>query len=264
MVDILMLLVNFILAMIAWKALHLTRNGALVAGVVGGLIWYGGGFYAWSLLGLFFISSSFWSNYKEERKYHLNQVHEKGSQRDAWQVLANGGVAAFCCLGYRLTESPSFLIATAVSIAASTADTWASEIGVLSSKPPRSILTMKAIPTGLSGGVSLLGTLSQIIGAALIASYATSYLIIFYRFSFNGIELVGLITGLGILGSIIDSLLGVLLQAKYECFICHLKTEKTVHHDVQTKLIGGVSWLTNDQVNLISNLIVTVLALLSY
>lgn len=264
MFTILMIVLNFIFGALAWLTKRLTRNGALVAGIIGSLIWIGGGFYAWSLLGLFFVSSSFWSNYKEERKYHLNQVHEKGSQRDAWQVLANGGICALCCLGYGVTQSPSFLIATAVSIAASTADTWASEIGVLSSKPPRSMITMRVMPTGLSGGVSTLGTVAQIIGAGLIAAYASTYLLLFYQLPFNALRLGALIAILGVLGSLIDSLLGILLQAKYECLICHLKTEKTIHHGVQTKVIGGISWLTNDKVNLISNLMVTLLAFLFY
>lgn len=255
---------NILLSVVAYVMKRLTFKGAIAAAMVGSLIWIGGGFYAWGLLGVFFITSSFWSSYKDERKYHLYHLHEKGGQRDVIQVIANGGVAAFCCLSYLLFGQEYFLLGTTVSIAAATADTWASEIGVLSSKPPRSLLTMKPIQTGMSGGVSLLGTFSQIVGSSLIAILSLIGLKFFYQLPMEWMTVFLLISGMGVLGSIIDSLLGAYVQAKYECRICQLETERLYHHGVKTKLVKGIPFMTNDIVNLLSNVMVVMLSILCY
>ncbi|MFP3472421.1 DUF92 domain-containing protein, partial [Micrococcus sp. SIMBA_144] len=63
--------------------------------------------FAWKgllLLGLFFLSSTIWSKYKTELKDNVEEIVEKGSSRDEYQVLANGGIAAFA--GVMMVISP--------------------------------------------------------------------------------------------------------------------------------------------------------------
>ena len=76
-----------------WRG-SLSYSGAFGAMIVGTLI-FGLGGPKWGLiLGLFFVTSSLLSHYKEEHKQVVAEKFEKGSQRDFFQVMANGGIAA--------------------------------------------------------------------------------------------------------------------------------------------------------------------------
>jgi uncharacterized membrane protein len=112
---------------------------------------------------------------------------------------------------------------------------------------------MKRIKRGLSGGVSLLGTLSALAGCILMC--LISYL--FFGFSLKITISVLIIPMLGIL---IDSILGSLVQAKYKCTVCGKNTEKTIHCKQKTVHVGGLRLINNDAVNIISNFITAILA----
>ena len=116
----LILIGTIFFSVVAYLAKALTLSGAILALIVGILIGLGGGMYGYGLLGLFFISSMWWSYYKEERKYHLYHLHEKGAKRDSIQIICNGGIPALCCLGYGISHEEVFLVATAVSLASAT------------------------------------------------------------------------------------------------------------------------------------------------
>ena len=73
------------------------------------------------------------------------------------QVLANSVPFLACALAYTATGEPWLLLLASGALAASTADTWASEVGVYSRRPPVNILTREPMQRGLSGGVSPLG-----------------------------------------------------------------------------------------------------------
>src|SRR5207237_5024631 len=93
----------------------------------------------------------------------------KGSERDIGQVAANGGLGTLLALAYGLTPSPalrrSLRAGFTGTLATATADTWATELGVLSPRPPRLVTTGKRVAPGTSGGISLLGTAASALGA---------------------------------------------------------------------------------------------------
>src|SRR5206468_12197817 len=91
----------------------------------------------------------------------------RGPRRTARQVVANGGVAAVAAV---LGSWP----AAAAAIAAAAADTWATEIGAFSPLPPRLITSGRRVTRGTSGGITVLGTLGRVAGAALIAGLTTA------------------------------------------------------------------------------------------
>jgi len=135
----------------------------------GGLI-FGLGGIPWAVLLLtFFISSSLLSRAFAVSKFVLAEKFAKGSRRDYGQVLANGGLGALLALLLALLPLEVWpWIAFAGAMAAVNADTWATELGVLSASPPRLITNRKVVERGTSGGITLFGNLAALAGAALI------------------------------------------------------------------------------------------------
>ena len=89
--------------------------------------------------------------------------------RDLGQALANGGAAAVFAAAFGLAVTPHirdlWQAAMLGALAAVTADTWATELGVLSRRPPVMITTGKPAVPGRSGAVSTGGTLAAAAGA---------------------------------------------------------------------------------------------------
>jgi len=252
--SILQLIVGFLLGALigyaAWRANALSFSGAWAATIVGGLI-FGLGGLSWAVLLLtFFISSTALSHTFSRRKVHLSDKFAKGSQRDWAQVFANGGLGALLVIVQAFFPEHSWTwVAYAGAIATVNADTWATELGVLSNKPPRLITTGQIVERGTSGGVTLLGTLATLAGAGLIA-FVTGLLSPPIAFSLFVISLAGFA------GSLLDSLLGATVQAVYQCHHCATETERHPRHSCgrETLHVHGWRWLNNDMVNFISSI----------
>lgn len=144
----------------------LTRGGAGAAVVVGTVVFGFGGWPAAALLLTFFGTSSLLTRWHAERKSHPE--HRRG--RDAGQVLANGLAASILAVWAGIAPAAGVWTAFAAALAASTADTWATEVGMLTPSPPRLITTWRPVARGTSGGVTAQGTLAGILGAAVIAA----------------------------------------------------------------------------------------------
>jgi uncharacterized protein (TIGR00297 family) len=252
--------VSSIIAGIAFWRGSLSASGATGAVIIGAVT-FGLGGWTWGLLlVLFFVTSSALSRFREADKRKAAEASEKGSRRDLGQVLANGGVPAGLALASGLATSEGWLAMFIGALATVTADTWATELGTLSRTPPRLITTGRVVAAGTSGGISVLGTLAALAGAATIGLAA--------GLMPNGLPwwialLLGLVSGLG--GSLIDSLLGAGLQRQGYCPSCQAATEARIHHcGAATKLTGGCSWLGNDAVNFLASLGGGLVALVSW
>jgi uncharacterized membrane protein len=136
------------------RARSLSTGGAIAAVAVGTVGTVAGWNWA-AVLILFFVTSSALSRFRRvAREARIASIVEKGDERDAWQVLANGGVFGLAALG--LVSAPAAAVDWGAlafgALAAATSDTWATEIGTLAGRPPRSIVSLKALPPGTSGG----------------------------------------------------------------------------------------------------------------
>ena len=235
----------------------LTWSGAVAATVVGALALFAG--WTWGiLLVAYFVSASALSRYGEAEKQKLGAaIVEKGGARDAVQVLANGGLFAVAALlaVVEPAHSARWQALGAGVLAASASDTWATEIGTLVGGVPRSILRWEPLPRGMSGGVTVAGTVAALAGAAFIAFVAAAL-------SWPGRVVIASLAG-GFVGSTIDSLLGATLQTRRWCDACRTTTERAVHDCGQaTRRSGGIPAFGNDVVNFVSGLAGGLLALL--
>lgn len=238
-----------VVAMAAYFAKALSRSGAITAAIMGTIIFGLGGWGHTAVLLTFFLSSSLLSKFFKKRKIKLDEKYAKGNRRDAGQVLANGGVALFSViLAAIFPGQPIFWWMYCAALAAANADTWATELGVLSGISPRLITNWKKVEMGTSGGITPVGTISALGGAGLVALVA-------YAFHPGWVAFIS-ITLAGLAGSIIDSCLGATIQAMYYCDSCKKETEKHPIHGCgqQTHLIHGKNWMNNDMVNALCTL----------
>ena len=224
-----------------------------------GAVTFGAGTIGSALLLLaFFITSIALSRAGKKRKRQLVDIG-KGGARDAWQVLANGGVATVCIAVWAFVDhavpASAWFVAFAGALAAATSDTWGTEIGTLAAKPPRSILTGKPLATGLSGGVSAPGTAAEVAGAVLIAILTPGALLL--ALPGTGVTLHALTALLlpvfigGIGGATIDSVLGATLQERRWCPACQRECEVDPHGcGTPTERRRGLPSMSNDTVNL--------------
>lgn len=194
-----------------------------------------------------FVSASLLTKYKYQYKSELTEkVLKKHGPRDAIQAICNLGVAFLCFVLYTFTHKQAFILALLCSVAASNADSWASEIGVLSKRKPVLITTFGECKPGISGGITLLGTLAGVAGSIFIAMIS---LLLNISSNLPPIQLFVLISVSGVAGLFLDSLLGATLQVIY--------TDTDGYETENTRLAfkksRGISWINNDLVNFISS-----------
>ena len=191
---------------------------------------------------------------KDRARKILGGINKKHGPRDFMQVAANGLPATVCILLYGLTSKAAFLIGFTVALTEALADSIASDVGIFSKKDPISICRFRRIPRGLSGGVSFLGTAASFGATVLCAGL--------YWLFFRDLTGAAAVLLFGNLGCLVDSVLGDLLQEKFRCAECGILTEKPTHCDQPTVRVAGIPGLDNCLVNLISNALAAVAAVL--
>jgi len=240
------LVLALIICILSFRFRFLDLSASLLALLLGTII-FGLGGWSFSLPMLcFFVLSSALSKISENRRRDINSLFQKSSRRDIGQVLANSGVAAALVLVWYFNGDPLWYFLFLGAVTAVTADTWATEIGVLLGRRPRSIITWQPVPPGTSGGITLAGIIGAVAGASTIVAAAW---LVRPGVPFGVAEILFLIAG-GVLAHLVDSVLGATIQAQHLCPVCGKKTERLQHCDgLATRFHTGWSWVNNDVVN---------------
>ena len=208
-----------------------------------------------------------------------------GGQRDWIQVHSNGTVACVAALLYsrvagfvetplllfQASSSPDqatfFSLACLAAFSCSCGDTWASEVGSVLGGVPRLITTGARVPKGTNGGVTLVGLIVSFAGGAVVGFAYFVTLLLFVDLSEHSLTVssqvpVVLIGGLsGLLGSLIDSVLGATVQfSGYSEKLGRVVNENSPG----VKHISGMNILDNHQVNFVSSLLTAIIVPLSW
>lgn len=240
------------IALVAKRRGALSRSGAYAALGIGTVIYVGGGVAWFFALVTFFVSSTLLGRVGREQKASVKREFEKGDVRDAFQALSNGGVAALCAVGMSLSPHPGWAAGFIGALATANADTWATELGVLSRGEPWSIMRLARVPRGTSGAISPLGLIVTLFGGLAIGAVAA---LSPRTFLLSAAPLLLLGTLAGFMGSLLDSVLGAVLQAGYYCAECRRVSESQRHACGALSMHArGLRWFDNDCVNLVATL----------
>jgi uncharacterized protein (TIGR00297 family) len=239
------LILNGVLALLAYSARAVSFSGAAAGLIVGSATYVAGGPSAWFLLGWFFISSSVLGKIADRIAPPTRAFHGRGSRRVAIQVLANGGAAAAAFVAFAATGSPAFAVAGAAAFAEAAADTWAGETGRFSKHPPVSAATFKPVERGASGGITTLGSLGGVLGALSVGIFAAVLSAAAGTEVTRAAETGLIVTGAGVLGAALDSLLGATVQAVY----IDPGGSAMEEPGAGATLVRGLPFVTNDAVN---------------
>ena len=199
------------------------------------------------MLILYFASSTLLSRVGRARKEErTSTIVAKTAGRDAIQVLANGALFAGAAATAIAHPDVRWIALGAGSLAASAADTWATEVGTLAAGEPRSIVGWQRVPAGTSGAVSTIGTIAMLGGSLFVA-------VLTLALGWTA-QVAACVAAGGIAGAVVDSLLGATVQSRRWCEQCARETERTTHDcGAATMPARGVAWMDNDIVNFLSN-----------
>jgi len=251
-----------VVSLLSYKKKYLDVNGIMSAVIVGGIIIFLGGWIFFILLLIFLLVGSILSKTGREETFDFSAYFNGGSIRGWKNVIANGFWPMYSAIMYYLLPASSKNYAVFLflgSLSSMMSDTVSTEIGLYFGGEPVLITNPKRkVPKGYSGGVTLIGLL----GGA-IASIIFSFIAVIFLDLYNPLSYLILVLS-GFLGSIFDSFLGALIQAKYRCEKCGAIVETKLHCGYNTVLIKGYESIDNHMVNFLSSLFGGVLAVISY
>ena len=212
------ILVCILLGFFAVSEKILDRKGAICASIIRAVIAIAADFFWLLILILFLAMNHFVTITKYGYKVKKGLAEGKKGMRGLDNVLANGLIPGIIAFGGVYLEKGVAPVLYLTAICAVSADTFASELGVLSEKVYL-ITTFKKVKPGIDGGVSMLGSMSSVIGSVILAAsgfFMIGYFSSYFSWSFLSFPLTPLYFLVpfiaGVLSCQFDSLLGATLQ----------------------------------------------------
>lgn len=201
--------IPLVLGLAAW-GMRVVRRSAFLAGApLGMVVLRLGGLAAFGVLVGFFLLGTLLTRLGYAVKEARGVAEDMGGRRGARNVVANCGAGmlllAARALLVRLGASPAveaaIWAAFAGSFAAAVSDTASSEVGQLLGRHPVSPRTLRPVPVGTEGAVSMEG---------LMAGLAASALIGWLAFGLRLVDAPGgvAVAWAGFLGNVLESLAG--------------------------------------------------------
>ncbi|HEX2453016.1 MAG TPA: DUF92 domain-containing protein [Vicinamibacterales bacterium] len=198
--------VNLLAAVAGYRARSVSISGAIGGALIGTVIYASTGWRGWAMLFLAFLAASISSRLGLRRKMLLGIAEERGGRRGAGNAIANTGIAAAAAILAMTTTAVSpAMVAFVAALTAGGSDTIASEIGKAWGRRTFLLTTLRPVPPGTSGAVSLEGTAAGFAGALLLALAGVGLGLV------PGHALAAIVIGATI-GAFAESLLGATLE----------------------------------------------------
>lgn len=236
--------VNLVIGMLANGLNFFDFKGTIAAIVLGFTVYYLAGVEAYiALLSyLVFANSVSLVTSKKGKK-----THEK---RGIKQVLCNGLISFCSIIMYSVFKTELWLAVYLLGLAGSCSDTFGGDFGKLSNEKVHYLISKKEVSKGVSGGVTIRGLLGSLMASLVMVAFS------FIIFEQNKLFYFLIISFLGFISAIIDSIMGEILQVKYKDLNNNIVVEKAdkVKSSAYIK-ISGVDFIGNSMVNFLSVLV---------
>ena len=194
------------LAFLAWTLRAVTAAAAFAGGFLALVLYLAAGPAALLPVFAVFLLTYLSTRIGLRKKERLGTAERKRG-RGAAQVLANVSVAAICAAPLMFLGHPRYILLAGASAALAEAagDTVSSELGQVFGGTPRLITTLRRVPAGSDGGITVPGTLLAFLAAAFICLTCQSAGLL-------GAESYWPVLIAAFLGTLLDSLLGATLE----------------------------------------------------
>lgn len=211
----------------------LTPAGWVHAGALGTLLWGTLGPRGWLAVVGYLALGSLVTRLGFRHKRRAGLAEARGGRRgpeNVWGSAATGALLAMVSVLVPPAWRPLLLLGFAASFAAKLADTFGSEIGKRWGRHTFLITSLRPVPPGTEGAVSLEGTLASLAGSGLMAGWMAALGLV------SGWSDGLLVCVVGLVATLLESVLGATLQPRF-------------------------AWLTNEVVNALQTLLAALLAM---
>jgi dolichol kinase len=161
--DVTWLVVNTVLALLGYAMKSVDVSGLIGGWLLGAIIVVYGGWQLYVVLLAFFVVGTAMTKVGYKRKARRGLAQERGGRRGASHAFSNVGVAAILAIAFAGTNQAMFWYAAIAALATAAADTTASEVGQLIGRRTFLPLTLRTVPVGTEGAISLEGTVAGLV-----------------------------------------------------------------------------------------------------
>jgi uncharacterized protein (TIGR00297 family) len=197
-------IVGFTFGYFAFRAKTADLSGLFSAALVGIILLVFADARWFIIMLVFFILGSVATKYKYAYKKRIGVEQGRGGARGYRNVFANGIVAAAAAVLFGVFQQPIFIVMYVGCVATAAGDTLASEIGVTGGIPYM-ITTLKKVPIGTNGGVTLVGESVALLGGLVVSLAA-------FVLGVISLPLVAVCAFAGFIGTNIDSFFGATVE----------------------------------------------------
>ena len=228
-------LINFLLIFLGHRLPFLTKKGWIHAGILGTLLLGSIGWNGWISVCVYLLLGTLVTKIGYKNKASRGIAESRGGQRGPENVW--GSAATGCSLALLSCLWPNFLslfmVGFASSFSAKLSDTFSSEIGKRFGKRTFLITTLKPVPPGTEGAISIKGSMAGLFGSFIMTVVMLNLAII------SGLSVAFIVFLSGYLATFLESYIGAVLQSK-------------------------IDWMTNELVNFIQTSLAAIISIILY